>query len=125
MKIHRLLTTSASLACFLTVVLSPAVLVATEKSPSPKTVASNPYLEQNALDQLKRMSATLAAAGSLTIRTSSTVEVPAKTGQFITLFASSEFALERPNKLRARVTGEVPNFDFIYEACPVDRFHSA
>jgi hypothetical protein len=57
------------------------------------------------------MSATLGAAGALTFRTSSTVEVPAKTGQFITLFATSEIALKRPNKLRARVTGEVPNFD--------------
>jgi Predicted periplasmic protein (DUF2092) len=38
-----------------------------------------------------------------------------QTGQFITLFATSEIALERPNKLRARVTGEVPNFDFTYD----------
>jgi len=115
MKMHRLLTSAGSLAGFLTVVLSPAVLVAAEESPSPRAAAPNPNLEQGALDQLKRMSATLGAAGALTFRTSSTVEVPAKTGQFITLFASSEFALKRPNKLRVRVTGEVPNFDFTYD----------
>jgi len=115
MKMHRLLTTTASLTGFLTVVLSPAVLVAAEESLSPRTAASNSHLEQNALDRLKRMSAILGAANALTFRTSSTVEVPAKTGQFITLFATSEIALERPNKLRARVTGEVPNFDFTYD----------
>jgi hypothetical protein len=65
MKMHRLLTTTASLAGFLTVVVSPAVLVAAEEFPSPKTAAPNPHLEQNALDQLKRMSATLAAANAL------------------------------------------------------------
>jgi hypothetical protein len=120
MKMHRLLTTTASLAGFLSVVLSPAVLVAAEEAPSPKTAAPN--LEQNALDQLKRMSATLGAARALTFRTSNTVEVPAKTGQFITLFASSEIALERPNKLRARVTGEVPNFDFTYDGSTIAAF---
>jgi hypothetical protein len=114
MKMHRLLTT-ASLAGFLASLLSSAVLAAAEESP-------NPRLEQKALDELKRMSAALGAARALTVRTSSTVEVPAKTGQFITLFATSEIALERPNKLRARVTGEVPNFDFTYDGSTVAAF---
>jgi hypothetical protein len=114
MKMHRLLTT-ASLAGFLAIGLSSAVLTAAEESP-------NPRLEQKALDELKRMSAALGAARALTVRTSSTVEVPAKTGQFITLFATSEIALERPNKLRARVTGEVPNFDFTYDGSTVAAF---
>jgi hypothetical protein len=39
MKMHRLLTTTASLAGFLIVVLSPAVVVAAEESPSPRTAA--------------------------------------------------------------------------------------
>jgi hypothetical protein len=53
--------------------------VAAEESPSPKTAVPNPHLEQGALDQLKRMSATLAEARALTFRISSTGEVPAKT----------------------------------------------
>ena len=114
MKMHRLLN-AASLAGFLAVVLSPAVLMAAEESPSPKTAAPNPHLEQGALDQLKRMSTTLGKARALTFRTSSTVEVPAKTGQFVTLFATSEFELKRPDKLRVRVTGDVPNFEFTYD----------
>jgi len=122
MKMHRLLTTAGSLAGFLTVVLSPAVLVAAEESPSPKTAAPNAHLEQKALDELKRMSATLAAANAFTFRTSNTVEVPADTGQYITLFATSEIALRRPNKLRARVTGEVPNFDFAYDGSTIAAF---
>ena len=68
------------------------------------------------------MSKTLSAAKALTFRTSNTVEVPAKTGQYITLFANSEVALERPNKLRARVTGEVPNFDFTYDGSTIAAF---
>jgi hypothetical protein len=120
MKMHRLLT-AASLAGMLSVVQSPAAGIAAE-SPSPKTASNNPYLEQNALDQLKRMSESLGAAKSLTVRTSNTVEVPAKTGQFITLFANSEIALERPNKMRAKVTGEVPNFDFTYDGSTIAAF---
>ena len=34
--------------------------------------------------------------------------MPAKTGQFITLFSTAEVALKRPDKLRARLTGEAP-----------------
>ena len=63
----------------LTISLSPAILVAAEESPSPKAAAPNPLLDQKALDQLKLMSATLAAAKAFTFRTSSNVEVPAKT----------------------------------------------
>jgi hypothetical protein len=74
-----------------------------------------PMMEQRALDRLKQMSETLRAAKAFTVRTRSTVEVPAKTGQNVTLFGTSDVALERPNKLRVKVTGEVPNFEFFYD----------
>ncbi len=121
MKMHPLFIT-VSLVGFLTIGLLPAVLLAAEESPSPKNAASSSLLDQKALEQLKLMSVTLAAAKALTFRTDSTVEVPAKTGQFITLFATSEFALKRPNKLRAKVAGEVPNFDFTYDGNTVSAF---
>jgi hypothetical protein len=121
MKIQRLLST-IFLAGFFSAALSPTLLRAAEEAASPKTGAANPHLEQNALDQLKRMSVALGAAKAFTFRTSSTVEVPAKTGQFITLFANSEFALKRPNKLRVKVSGEVPNYDFIYDGSTVSAF---
>jgi hypothetical protein len=123
MNMHRLFTI-ASLTGFLTVALSPAALVAAQGNPSSTTSAPNPPVEQKALDQLKRMSTTLAAAKAFTFRTSSTVEVPAETGQFITLFANSEIALERPNKLRVKVTGEVPNFEFAYDGSNIAAFAS-
>jgi hypothetical protein len=78
-----------------------------------------PVLEQGALDLLKRMSQTLSAAKAFTYRARHTVEVPAKTGQFVTLFGASEVALARPNKLYVRVTGEVPNFEFQYDGSSV------
>lgn len=78
-----------------------------------------PMMEQQALDLLRAMSGTLASATSFTYRSRSAVEVPAKTGQFVTLFATSQVALERPNKLRVSVTGEVPNFEFYYDGTSV------
>ncbi len=90
--------------------------------PAPPETAPAPIMEQRALDLLKRMSETLMAAKAFTYRSHSTVEVPAKTGQFITLFATSDVALERPNKLRAHVTGEVPNFEFYYNGTHIAAF---
>jgi hypothetical protein len=81
-----------------------------------------PIREPRALDRLKRMSATLGAAKALTYRSRSTVEVPANTGQFVTLFAASDVALQRPNKLYVHVTGEVPNFDFYYNGTTITAF---
>jgi hypothetical protein len=81
-----------------------------------------PVVEQRALDSLKRMSATLGAAKALTYRSRSTVEVPATTGQFVTLFATSDVALQRPNKLHVHVTGEAPNFDFYYNGATITAF---
>jgi hypothetical protein len=90
--------------------------------PSGPETAPAPLMEPQALDRLKHMSETLVAAKALTYRSHSTVEVPAKTGQFVTLFATSDVALERPNKLRVNVTGEVPNFDFYYNGTTIAAF---
>ena len=91
------------------------------KSGGPES-APVPLMEQRALDRLKRMSETLGAAKTFTVRSRSTVEVPAKTGQYVTLLGTSEVALERPNKLRVKVTGEVPNFEFYYEGTNMAAF---
>ena len=89
------------------------------EAPAP---APAPILEQQALDRLKQMSEKLAAAKAFTWRSRSAVEVPSKTGQFLTFFAHSQVALERPNKLRAIVTGDVPNFHFYYDGSNVSAF---
>lgn len=74
-----------------------------------------PVIEQAALDKLKAMSDTLAAAKSFTFRARSAVETPAKTGQFLTHFIESEVALQRPDKLRSNVGGDLPSYQFYYD----------
>jgi hypothetical protein len=80
------------------------------------TEKPGPVMQQPALDELKRIAATLSSMQEFTCKTRSTVEVPSrKTGQFITLVGESEVAMQRPNKLRVRIKGEIPNFDFYYD----------
>jgi len=98
-----------SLATFSTILLAAGAVAAPAKSAAP------PAIDPNAVAALKRMSATLAGAKTLTYRAESVVEVPAATGQFLTLFSSGNVALERPNKLRASFGGEAPRFDFFYD----------
>lgn len=112
-----------SLRCILltAIVLLLPVLGHTQAAQAPSG-APVPIMEQPALDLLKRMSDTLRAAGAFTYRSRHAVEVPATTGQFVTLFGTSEVALARPNKLSVRVTGEVPNFEFQYDGTRVVAF---
>jgi hypothetical protein len=112
MKIYHLVTTAVT-ACSVLAALAPATVRAQEASPSPTQATSR--VGPQALEALKRMSTTLGAAKALTYRSRTIVEVPAKTGQFITLFSTAEVALKRPDKLRARLTGEAPNFDFYFD----------
>ncbi len=112
MKMPRL-PAALLLACSLFALPAPAIVRAEQASPAPAKGVSR--IDPKALDLLKRMSATLGAAKAFTYRSSSTVEVPGQTGQFITLFADAEVALKRPNKLRARLSGEAPPFDFYFD----------
>lgn len=97
-----------------------------EKAPEPPAAAAQealppppPVVEQAALDRLKAMGDTLAAAKAFTYRARSIVETPARTGQFLTRFVESEVALERPNKLRANVKGDEAGFQFYYDGASV------
>ena len=72
-----------------------------------------------ALAVLKRMSSTLSSAKSFTFDSKSILEVPAITGQLVTLFSTGEVALRRPDKLRARLGGDAPAFDFTYDGTTV------
>jgi hypothetical protein len=81
-----------------------------------------PIRDQKALDLLKRMSEALALAKAFTYRSRSAIELRAKTGQFVTLFGDSEVVLQRPNKLRVEVTGEVPNFQLYYDGRSVTAY---
>jgi hypothetical protein len=92
------------------------------KGPKSSAPAVVPIREQKALDLLKRMSETLAAAKAFTYHSRGAIELRAKTGQFVTLFGESEVALERPNKLYVEVTGEVPNFQLYYDGQSVTAY---
>jgi hypothetical protein len=93
----------------LAVLLSPCPLWAVEPS----------LIDPNALSLLKRMSDSLAKAKAFTYRSQSILEVPAITGQFITLFSVGQVSLRRPDMLSARLGGDAPRFDFYYDGTRV------
>jgi hypothetical protein len=88
-------------------------------SPEPAADAPRPVMDQKALDRLKAMSQTLTSARSFSYRSRSMTEVPATTGQNLTVFTHADVALQRPNKLRATVSGDVPSFQMVYDGATV------
>ena len=74
-------------------------------APALRAAETPSALDPKALEPLKRMSATLAGAKKFTCRSHSILEIPAVTGQFLTLFSTGEIAVQRPDKLRARLGG--------------------
>ena len=89
-------------------------------SPAPPPA---PVIEKYALDRLKQMSEQLASAKSFTYRSNNFMEVQAEaTGQFLTFFVETEVALQRPNKLRVNVFGDVPGFQFYFDGTKVSAF---
>ena len=119
MKIFHVLATT----CCMFAVLTPGLVRAEEASPSPAKMI--PGVEPQALEVLRRMSATLADAKAFTYRSVSTVEVLAKTGQFLTLFLTLEVALKRPDRLRAQLSGEAPHFDFYFDGTTASAYAPA
>ena len=91
-------------------------------APAALRAAETPAIDPAALAPLKRMSATLAAAKAFIYKSKSILEVPATTGQFITVYSTGQIALKRPNKLRALLGGDAPNFDFFYDGKTVSAF---
>jgi hypothetical protein len=81
-------------------------------------------VDPKALELLKQMGATLGSAKAFTYRSRSIIEVPARTGQYLTLFSSAEVALKRPDMLRAKLSGEAPHFDFYYNGDTISAFAS-
>jgi hypothetical protein len=83
--------------------LGTAVAVA-----QPPPVATSPAgLAAEASDALKRMSATIAAAASFTVRITSTREERLASGQSALLGATGVVAVRRPEGARERHSGEV------------------
>jgi len=115
MKHPILLLTCAALAS-----LAPLPVLAAG-APA-KTTAKPAQIDPNALGLLKRMSDTLAGARAFTFQSDAILQVPAVTGQFITVFSEGHVALQRPDKLAGHLGGEAPRFDFYYDGKTVSAF---
>jgi hypothetical protein len=90
--------------------------------PTARLVPPPPVIEQYALDRLKQMSDNIAAAKAFTYHATHFTEMPAPTGQFLTLTIMSEVALQRPDKLRVNVWGDVPAFDLYFDGDKLSTF---
>ncbi|MDD5319565.1 MAG: DUF2092 domain-containing protein [Methylococcales bacterium] len=89
------------------------------ESPAPPPA---PILEKYSLDRLKQMSEKLASTKAFTYRANSFIELQAVTGQFLIFFIDSEVALQRPNKLRVNVSGDVSSFQLYFDGVKVSAF---
>ena len=79
------------------------------------SAATPSAIDPNALSLLKRMSDSLTKAKGFTYRSRIVMELPAVTGQFVTLLPEGSVALRRPDKLRATYGGDSPPFDLFYD----------
>ncbi|MCX7098638.1 MAG: DUF2092 domain-containing protein [Methylococcales bacterium] len=107
----------------------PVAVQAPAATPPPAAVAAQtpapppaPIIQQAALDRLKQMSEQLAATPSFTYHANSSIELQAVTGQFLTFFADSNIALQRPNKLYAHIEGDVPSIHLYYDGSKLSAF---
>lgn len=105
--------------------LLAALLLSTLAIPLSLSAAEKSKVDPQALGLLKKMSNTLTSAKSFTYSAKNIVEVPAATGQFLTLFSTADVALQRPDKLSARMRGEAPSYDFYYNGQTVSAYAPA
>ncbi len=86
--------------------VQPAETDATTPTPTPA---------QYARDLLKKSADRLSAAKSFAFKVVSSAESPSSGGPMITYFSAAEVAVQRPNKLMAKRTGDGPTFDLYYD----------
>jgi hypothetical protein len=77
--------------------------------------APAPVVEQYALDRLKQMSDKLVASKAFSYRSKSAIDLQSETGQFVTFFTEAEVALQRPNKLHANISGDLPHIQIYFD----------
>src|ERR1043166_3720901 len=74
-----------------------------------------PTPAQWALALLKPAADRLSGAKAFTFKTYNMVEVPSPVGQMIDYFFTSDVAVEHPDKLREKRSGDCPAFDLYYD----------
>jgi hypothetical protein len=82
---------------------------------APGGANAKPQLEPKAIEILKAMSSTLAAAHSMTFTADITYESPTRQGPPLVYATQSEVTIVRPNKLRVITPGDGPASEFYYD----------
>ena len=93
-------------------------LSAQAQTPSPAAPAPDPQKPtpaEYALGLLKRSADKLSGAKNFTFKTTSSVEVPSPVGHTLNYFNTAEVAVQRPDKLAVKRTGDGPAFDLYYD----------
>ena len=85
--------------------------------PPPATAVPAPPQEQDprALGLLKKMSDRLQRAKSLTFKARTTIEAAGPGGVYATFFNQARVAVQRPDRVSAARTGDLPEFHFAYD----------
>lgn len=98
----------------LTTVLALFSIALASAAPAP-TNATPISSAQYALIVLKKSADNLSAAKSFSFKTVSSAESPSPGGPMITYFSVADVAVQRPNKLMSKRTGDGPAFDVFYD----------
>lgn len=87
----------------------------TPAAAAPPPGPPKPTPAEYALGLLKRTCDRLSGAAKFTFKTTSSVEVISPVGQLINYFSTAEVAVQRPDKLAAKKTGDGPSFGLYYD----------
>jgi hypothetical protein len=90
----------------------------TVEQPAPVTQAQA-VIDQYALDRLKQMSDKLIASKAFSYHSRSAIDLQSETGQFVTFINEAEVALQRPDKLRVNVSGDLANIQLYFDGANV------
>jgi hypothetical protein len=82
---------------------------------APTTAAPSREIEPRALDLLKAATSRLDSTKTFSFRTRSVPASAGGNGPFASFFADAQFAVLRPDKVRAKVRGEAPPLDFFFD----------
>jgi len=90
--------------------------------PPPAATSDTTPFEPAAFDVLRRMSAFLSSSQTLAFTVKGYSEEPATTGQLVAFFRTSRVQLQRPDKVRIDVRGDVTNVSLWYDGKTVTLF---
>jgi len=120
MRLFRPIAPAAVLASLLFFV--PAAHAQDESPDAGIDAAAAAPLEPEAFDVLRKMSAFLRSSQTLAFTVRGFGEQPATTGQLLTFFRTTRVELQRPDRLRIDVAGDVNHVNLLYDGKTVTLF---